>query len=64
MLFQVVVQPGTSYVDTFRYGNNEVLQQIWTERIEPYIDTYPRVRNCKNICRKKIALISHGAQIT
>ncbi len=40
---QVVVQYGTAYVDTFRYGNTPVLREAWTDRIEPYLETYPKV---------------------
>ncbi|XP_059081679.1 glutamate receptor ionotropic, kainate glr-3-like isoform X2 [Tigriopus californicus] len=40
--FKVAVQPGTSYVDTFRHSNNPMLKRIWTERIEPYIADYPQ----------------------
>ena len=42
--FKVIVQPGTSYVDTFRLSNNPMLKDIYTERIEPYIENYPQVR--------------------
>ena len=43
--YKVLVQPGTSYVDQFRHSNDEFLKDIWTERISPYIDSYPQVIN-------------------
>ena len=40
---QIVVQYGTAYVDNFRYGTTDLLQEVWRERIEPYLETYPKV---------------------
>ncbi len=30
-------------MDIFRYATNPVLQKAWTDRIQPYLDTYPSV---------------------
>lgn len=46
--FKVVVQPGTSYVDTFRLSNNPMLKEIYSDRIEPYIEDYPQVIELPN----------------
>ncbi len=38
-----MVQYGTAFVDTFRYGNTPILQKAWKERVEPFLDGYPLV---------------------
>ena len=40
---QLLLQKGTSYVDMFRYATEPYLVEIFKERIEPYLDTYPTV---------------------
>ena len=38
-----MLQKGTSYVDMFRYATEPYLVEIFKERIEPYLDSYPTV---------------------
>ena len=40
---QLLLQKGTSYVDMFRYATEPYLVEIFKERIEPYLDSYPTV---------------------
>ena len=43
LYLQVVIQQGTSFIDTFRHSTDPVYKKIWKERIEPYVDGYPSV---------------------
>lgn len=40
-----MIPKGYIYEDYFRYSEDPIIQKIWTERIEPYIDdpNYPTV---------------------
>ena len=48
MSFQLAIQPGSSYVDTFRFSSNPIVKEIYHTRIEPYIANYPTVFNIQN----------------
>ena len=35
---------GTAFVDNFRYATTPLYKKVWKERIEPYVEDYPKVR--------------------
>ena len=39
-----MLRKGTSYVDTFRNADDPLLTEIWKQRIEPYLDSFPSVK--------------------
>ena len=38
----IILFPGSFASDMFRYSNDHIWQKAWDERIEPYIETYPK----------------------
>eukprot|EP00095_Tigriopus_kingsejongensis_P012527 maker-scaffold455_size166772-snap-gene-0.36 protein:Tk12527 transcript:maker-scaffold455_size166772-snap-gene-0.36-mRNA-1 annotation:"hypothetical protein L798_01404" len=41
---KILVKPGSSYVDGFRYSLDPLIQEAWQSRIKDYLDTYPNSR--------------------
>ena len=35
---QLIVLRGSMHEDHFRHSNDSIIQRVWEERIEPYID--------------------------
>ena len=41
VILQLIVKKGTRHEDFFRYSKDPVIQQVWKERVLPYIETDP-----------------------